>query len=187
MRKHKKYIFAQFDAIELPDDKIYKMYSADATKTVYICEGIIDSEFVENGVALCGVSTSQDKLNYIKSLWPNRVYCIDSPWSDAAGYNKIFELLKIDEKCFIIPKEYKHCKDMNDLAVAMKVYKIPEDFIEKNTYQGQSGWIKLKALLTLHDIKAMSSEEKLEKIYQKHQTEKNKKTWDSLILQTKKR
>ncbi len=187
IRKNKKYIFAQFDAMELPDDKIYKMYLADPEKTVYICEGIIDSEFVDNGVALCGVSTSQEKLDYIKAMWPKRTYCIDSPWSDAAGYNKIFDLLSLGERCFIIPKEYKHCKDMNDLAVALKVFKIPEEFIEKNTYEGQGGWIRLKAMLAVHEIKAMTPEEKIQSIQQKHQKENRKQKWDSLILRTKKR
>lgn len=147
-RKAKKYIFAQFDKIDLPDDKLYKQYHVDPSQTVYICEGILDSEFIDNSIATCGVGIGGDKLEFIKENYPDRIFCLDSPWSDKAGWEIMCKLLESGEKCFMMPIEHKDCKDMNDLAKKLNVEKLPKDIINNNVLVGKAGLIKLKVLTT---------------------------------------
>jgi hypothetical protein len=145
-RKAKKYIFAKFNKIELPDDKMYKQYLVDPTKTVYVCEGILDSEFVGNAIATCGVGIGGDRYDYIKSNFQNRIFCLDSPWTDFAAWEMTGKLLAMDEICFMMPSEHKDCKDMNDLAKKLNVEKIPEEYIKANLLTGKVGLCKLKML-----------------------------------------
>jgi hypothetical protein len=160
-RQAKKYIFAQFKKIELPDDKMYKQYLVDKSKTVFVCEGILDSEFVSNSIATCGVGIGGDRYDYIKNNFNDRIFCLDSPWSDFAGYEVMCQLLENGEKCFMMPAEHKDCKDMNDLAKKMKVELIPEEYIRANVLFGKQGLCKLKMLtMGLHDAKIREKQQR---------------------------
>lgn len=152
-RQNTKYIFAKFDDIEVPDEKIYKQYLVDPTKTVYICEGILDSEFVENSVCLCGTGIGSGKMDVVDHF-EDRIWCIDNPFCDKSGNETILKLLEHGEKCFVIPKEHIDCKDINDLCKKMKWSSVPEDFIRNNVYSGKAGHIKLKlSSMNCFDIK----------------------------------
>lgn len=144
-RAMKKYIFAKFEEISIPDDKIYKQYLVNKNETVFICEGILDSEFLANSVALCGVQMSADKYYSIVKQYPNRIWCVDNPFCDLAGYKTISVLLQKEEKCFIIPKEHIDCKDLNDLAKKFHVEALSKDYIIEHTLQGKMGWVKLRS------------------------------------------
>lgn len=154
-RKNKKYLFAQFDKIELPDDKIYKQYLVDTSKTVYICEGIIDSEFIDNSIALCGVDLGNDfqsdRARVIFSNIHKRIWCVDNPFLDSAAYNTIVKLLEHGETCFIFPKEYRYsCKDINDLCLKLNVDTLDPSIIHDNCISGKAGLYKLKLLELCH-------------------------------------
>lgn len=142
--KNKKYIFAMFKDIELPHDKIYNKFQVDPSQTVYIAEGIIDSLFVKNCISLCGVGFSDANYNKICNQFPNRIWLIDNPYVDKAGLDTIERLLKLNEKCFVIPKEHIDCKDINDLALKLKIDFIKKDYINSNLIQGKTGICKLK-------------------------------------------
>jgi len=185
-RKGTKYLFALFEKIVLPDDKIYKMYLADPKQTVYICEGILDSEFIENSVGLCGVSMSEEKIDLMRERWPKRVFCIDSPWTDEAGYDTIFALLKMGERCFIMPKEHSDCKDINDLALKLGVSKISEQFLEENCYEGILGIAAVKVLLATSITAKGRTIKTYEQRLQEFKEQEAKETWDYLTSQTKK-
>ena len=121
---------------------------------VFIFEGPIDSYFVENGLATCGITERSDKMftslqkEQINKLnLYEKVYVLDNQYCDKAALSKSIILADNNEKVFIWPKELKRFKDFNDICVAGNKDKIRPEFILKNTHSG------LKAKLLLTEIK----------------------------------
>ena len=121
---------------------------------VFIFEGPIDSYFVENGLATCGITERSDKMftslqkEQINKLnLYEKVYVLDNQYCDKAALSKSIILADNNEKVFIWPKELKRFKDFNDICVAGNKDKIKPEFILKNTHSG------LKAKLLLTEIK----------------------------------
>ena len=121
---------------------------------VFIFEGPIDSYFVENGLATCGITERSDKMftslqkEQINKLnLYEKIYVLDNQYCDKAALSKSIILADNNEKVFIWPKELKRFKDFNDICVAGNKDKIRPEFILKNTHSG------LKAKLLLTEIK----------------------------------
>jgi len=121
---------------------------------VFIFEGPIDSYFVENGLATCGITERSDKMftslqkeQMNKLNLYEKVYVLDNQYCDKAALSKSIILADNNEKVFIWPKELKRFKDFNDICVAGNKDKIKPEFILKNTHSG------LKAKLLLTEIK----------------------------------
>ena len=119
--------------------------------SVFIFEGPIDSYFVENGIATCGITersskifTSLQKQQISKLNFYDKVYVLDNQYKDTAALNKSIILADNGEKVFIWPDELKRFKDFNDICVAGNRDKIKPEFIIKNTYSG----LQAKLLLT---------------------------------------
>ena len=124
---------------------------------VFIFEGPIDSYFVENGLATCGITEKSNKMFTTLQLQQinklnlyEKIYVLDNQYCDKAALSKSIILADNNEKVFIWPKELKQFKDFNDICVAGDKYKIKPEFILKNTYSG------LKAKLLLTEIKNYS-------------------------------
>ena len=121
---------------------------------VFIFEGPIDSYFVENGLATCGITEKSNKMFTTLQLQQinklnlyEKIYVLDNQYCDKAALSKSIILADNNEKVFIWPKELKQFKDFNDICVAGDKYKIKPEFILKNTHSG------LKAKLLLTEIK----------------------------------
>jgi len=121
---------------------------------VFIFEGPIDSYFVENGLATCGITERSDKMftslqkEQINKLnLYEKIYVLDNQYCDKAALSKSIILADNNEKVFIWPKELKRFKDFNDICVTGNKDKIKPEFILKNTHSG------LKAKLLLTEIK----------------------------------
>ena len=121
---------------------------------VFIFEGPIDSYFVENGLATCGITensnkmfTSLQKQQINKLNLYEKIYVLDNQYCDKAALNKSIILVDNNEKVFIWPKELKKFKDFNEICIAGNKDKIKPEFILKNTHSG------LKAKLLLTEIK----------------------------------
>ena len=121
---------------------------------VFIFEGPIDSYFVENGLATCGITENSSKMftalqkQQINKLnLYEKIYVLDNQYCDKAALNKSIVLADSGEKVFIWPKALKRFKDFNDVCVAGNKDKIKPEFILKNTHSG------LKAKLLLTEIK----------------------------------
>jgi hypothetical protein len=121
---------------------------------IFIFEGPIDSYFVENGLATCGITENTNKMftalqkQQINKLnLYEKIYVLDNQYCDKASLNKSILLIDNNEKVFIWPKELKKFKDFNDICIAGNKDKIKPEFILKNTYSG------LKAKLLLTEIK----------------------------------
>ena len=74
-------------------NNIYNYYNVDRSREVVILEGVIDSLFVENSIALTGVKIHDDKINTFKK----RYWLFDH---DKAGRKKSLQLLEKQEYVF---------------------------------------------------------------------------------------
>ena len=118
---------------------------------VYIFEGPIDSYFIKNGLAVCGIQEDSNRtfndlqqkqiaqLTTFKKIW-----CLDNQWNDNASLKKSFSLVDNGEQVFIWPEMFKHYKDLNEVCIKFNLYSINPELVTKNTYSG----LKAKILLT---------------------------------------
>lgn len=124
--------------------------SSDHDK-VYIFEGPLNAFFTKNSVAVAGITEKgrsftprqEEQLNTTLK-WYDKVWILDSQWVDRASLIKSEVLLKQGETVFIWPETIgKRYKDFNDIAIAAKKDEISWEWIEKNTYQGLAGIVKM--------------------------------------------
>ena len=124
--------------------------SSDHDK-VYIFEGPLNAFFTKNSVAVAGITEKgrsftprqEEQLNTTLK-WYDKVWILDSQWVDRASLIKSEVLLKQGETVFIWPETIgKRYKDFNDIAIAAKKDEISWKWIEKNTYQGLAGIVKM--------------------------------------------
>tara|TARA_R100001163_G_C5059266_1_gene195935 strand:- start:1207 stop:2268 length:1062 start_codon:yes stop_codon:yes gene_type:complete len=121
---------------------------------VYIFEGPINAFFTKNSIAVAGITergksfTQRQEQQFNNTLkWFDKVWILDSQWVDQASLVKSEVLLKQSEKVFIWPEKFgKRFKDFNDIAIACKINEIKWDFIEKNTFEGLEGIVKLSEI-----------------------------------------
>jgi|TARA_R100000479_G_C6396766_1_gene207403 hypothetical protein len=130
---------------------LYGIHNIDVNlDNVFIFEGPIDSYFVSNGIATCGITENTDKMftalqkeqiNFL-SLY-KLVYVLDNQYIDKAALNKSLILADKGESVFVWPEELKKFKDFNDICVLGKKDKIKPEFILKNTYSGLNAKLRL--------------------------------------------
>jgi len=127
--------------------------SSDHDK-VYIFEGPLNAFFTKNSIAVAGITergrsfTQRQEQQVNNTLkWYDKVWILDSQWVDQASLVKSEALLKQQEKVFIWPEKFgKRFKDFNDIAIACKIDEIKWDFIEKNTFEGLEGIVRLSEI-----------------------------------------
>jgi hypothetical protein len=127
---------------------------------VYIFEGPIDAFFVRNSVAVAGITErgrsftqrQEEQLNTTLK-WYDKVWILDSQWGDRASMIKSEVLLKQDEAVFIWPETLgRKYKDFNDLAIAANKDEIGWEFIQKNTFHGLEGIIKMTEIKRFNNV-----------------------------------
>jgi hypothetical protein len=114
--------------------------------TFYICEGVFDSIFTINCLAIGGLKLSehQQKLIQNKTSFLNQVYFPDNQWQDQSSMKSSIEFAKTGGSIFIWPKEFLQ-KDVNDFVLQNKVNPFSDIcFMKQNTYTGVKALIKLK-------------------------------------------
>ncbi len=127
---------------------------------VYIFEGPIDAFFVRNSVAVAGITErgrsftqrQEEQLNTTLK-WYDKVWILDAQWGDRASMIKSEALLKQGETVFIWPETLgKKYKDFNDLAIAANKDEISWDWIEKNTFHGLEGIVKMTEIKRFNNV-----------------------------------
>ena len=121
---------------------------------IFITEGPIDSFFVRNSVAVAGIQersvntfTTTQKAQIDRLFLMQKVWLLDSQWSDQASLTKSEILLKSGACVFIWPKDIgTRFKDLNDMCIHFKINEITSDFLLENTYCGLKGVVKLKQI-----------------------------------------
>jgi hypothetical protein len=121
---------------------------------IYITEGPVDSFFIKNSVAVAGIqersqqlfsATQQKQIDRLFLMQPTWV--LDSQWQDTASRMKSEILLNQGACVFLWPRDLgKQFKDINDVCVKFKIDQIGSDFIQKHTYCGLRGIVKLKQI-----------------------------------------
>lgn len=127
---------------------------------VYIFEGPINAFFTKNSIAVAGITekgrsfTGRQEQQLNSTLkWFDKVWILDSQWIDQASLIKSEALLKQNEKVFIWPEKFgKRFKDFNDIAIAAEIDEIRWQFIEKNTFEGLEGIVKLSEIKKFRNL-----------------------------------
>lgn len=136
--------------------------SSDHDK-VYIFEGPIDAFFVRNSIAVAGITErgrsftqrQQEQLDGTLK-WYDKVWILDSQWGDRASMIKSEALLNQGETVFIWPETLgKRFKDFNDLAIAANKDEISWEFIQKNTFEGLEGIVKMTEVKKFNNLKRL--------------------------------
>ena len=130
---------------------LYGVHNIDINEdNIFVFEGPIDSYFVTNGIATCGITENTNKMfTALQKEQINRlnlhekVYVLDNQYIDKAALNKSLILADSGENVFIWPKELRQFKDFNDICVVGKKDKIKPEFILKNTYSGLNAKLRL--------------------------------------------
>lgn len=127
--------------------------------TAYICEGPIEAFFVENGLAVGGITEKgsfmftqkqQIQWNMLFNTY-KRVWVLDSQWLDDAALSKSQMLVDKGEHVFIWPEKVGRLfKDLNDVAIAKKIDVIPTKWIDDNTFFGLPAQIRLANISKNH-------------------------------------
>lgn len=127
---------------------------------VYIFEGPLNAFFTKNSVAVAGITEGkntftprqQEQINTILKL-QTKIWVLDSQWIDNASFVKSKILLEQGEKVFIWPEKIgKVFKDFNDIAIRGNLNEIKEEFIQKNSYEGIVGILKLTEILRFKNL-----------------------------------
>ena len=129
-------------------------YVSSDHNTVYIFEGPLNAFFTKNSVAVAGITergrsftTRQEQQLNNTLKWYDKVWILDSQWVDQASLVKSEALLKQGERVFIWPEKFgKRFKDFNDIAIACSIDEIKWDFIQKNTFEGLEGIVRLSEI-----------------------------------------
>ena len=103
---------------------------------IYIFEGPMDAFFVKNSVAVAGIT---EKGRSFTDRQQQQL--------DGASLIKSEALLQQGERVFIWPEKFgKRFKDFNDIAIACKINEIKHEFIQKNTFKGLEGIVRLSEI-----------------------------------------
>jgi hypothetical protein len=123
--------------------------------SVYIFEGPINAFFTRNSIAVAGITdkssnsfTRRQKAQLENTLrWYNKIWVLDSQWIDTASLNKSEILLKEGNTVFIWPEKYgRQFKDFNDICMEYNINEIKHNFIQKNSFSGIEGILRLSDL-----------------------------------------
>jgi hypothetical protein len=134
------------------EKSLYGIHNLDLFHdTVYIFEGPIDSYFIKNGLAICGIQEESEKtLNELQTKQMSQLtsfkktWCLDNQWNDDASLKKSVLLVDKGERVFIWPEQFKAYKDLNEICVKFNKDSINPELVNKNTHSG----LKAKILLT---------------------------------------
>jgi hypothetical protein len=110
----------------------------------YMLEGIFDSIFVMNGLAIGGIQLSNTQSEIMVNYPLMRVYLLDNQWVDPSSKRETLKLLERGERVFIWPKGIK-AKDVNEHVVSTGENPfIDPEFLQANTYNGAKGILRFK-------------------------------------------
>lgn len=130
------------NGIEIENKPIWGSWKVDSEKVVIIVEGTLDADAFGNSIATCGATISEEFIQGVQKMYPNRIWCPDNYWLDAAGNRLTTALLNMDESCLVFPKDSTY-KDSNEMVKSLNIDRIDREFIRNNVYDGRMGLAKL--------------------------------------------
>lgn len=116
--------------------KLYGLHRIDTSKTVLLTEGIFDSLFLSNSIAMCGSDVSIDCLS--EHNIEKRVFILDNEPRKPEIIKKYEKLIDANESVVLWPSDIKE-KDINDMILASLD---PAKIISENTFSGLEAKLK---------------------------------------------
>jgi hypothetical protein len=114
--------------IQNKDKSLYNIHKINKDKPIVILEGVIDCLYVENSIAMLGLSFTEYTIGTLKDLDVH--YMLDN---DKAGKDKSKKFLKEGKSIFLWNRwKYKDCKDINEIVVKYNISNFTYD--ELQTY-----------------------------------------------------
>ena len=115
---------------------------------VFLHEGVFDSIFIKNGLAIGGKSLTDHQKEILSGVFPEKVMFFDNQWTDKAGYKESMDIAESDRTMplFIWSKDVK-CKDLNECAMDYPIYieKLKDlDFVRSRIFRGVRALFELK-------------------------------------------
>jgi len=116
---------------------------------IFIFEGPIDSMFVNNGVAIAGISMSDYQEEQMKRYrLHQKIWVLDNQLKDNEDVRKqVNKLLEHGERVFLWPDKFKGIKDINELCIRVCKNSIKPEFFIENSYEGSEGLAKVVDIL----------------------------------------
>jgi len=114
-------------------DFVYGTERIDPSKKIYVCEGQIDSFFVDNCVAVGGANYSTPFMNSIKS---NCVIIPDSDWKRNSQVAKQLKKAIVAGFSVCMLPDNISGKDLNDIVKAGLTIEELKTIIDRHTYTG---------------------------------------------------
>lgn len=118
--------------------KIYNLYNVDSQKRVYIVEGIFDSFYLDNCIAMVAASISKHHLEMLKD--PVFVYDNDCM---VDTYNRMEKMIDKGYSVVFWPMDTSF-KDINEAICSGLSKEEIKQIIDKNTHEGIQAKIRLK-------------------------------------------
>jgi len=103
--------------IQNKDQSLYNIHKVEKDKPVILLEGVIDSLYIHNSLAILGLSFSPHVADTLNKLDVH--YLLDN---DNAGKNKSKKFLLEGKSVFLWNKwKYNDCKDINEIVVKYNI------------------------------------------------------------------
>ena len=113
--------------------KVYGLDSVNKNDSIFIVEGVFDSIFVKNSIAMCGADLDINLFN-----WNDYVWIFDNEPRNREIVNRIHKCIDKGQKVVIWPNSIKQ-KDINDMVLdEHEVMSV----IKSNIYSGLQAKIK---------------------------------------------
>jgi hypothetical protein len=119
--------------------KVFGVFEVNKKKPVIVCESIIDSFSVDNGIAMLGTSIGDKVQTFLKDC--NLLYILDN---DKTGIEKSVKYADMNYKLFIWPEELRKYKDLNDMRQDGFSREEIQQIIDDNVYSGSEAVVRLK-------------------------------------------
>lgn len=123
-------------------NKIFGLDKVDLSKTVFMTEGIVDSLFIENAIAITGGSLDFDSLPVSKD---NRVWVWDNEPFAPHTVQRIQKAVDAGENIVLFDKVSWTSKDINDLITKENISsKEVNEYLNQNIINGLQAQLRFK-------------------------------------------
>lgn len=123
-------------------NKIFGLDRVDINKMVFLVEGIVDSLFIDNAIAITGGSLNFDEIPVKKE---NRVWCWDNEPYAEHTIKRIEKAVENNENIVLFDKTQWQSKDINDLIVKENIsQKEVNNYLKENIINGLMAQLRFK-------------------------------------------
>lgn len=125
------------------------IFNIDKIKTeipyIFLFEGQIDSMFVQNGVAVSGLTLTQQQEQELSQFpFHEKIWVLDNlKFEKKEVINKIISKLRAGERLFFYENEFAPFKDLNDFCVEKKQDFVDPALIVESSFTEEKGLLRV--------------------------------------------